>query len=58
MIGVSKEKVCLMFIATKVQRITNLLEKEKINNESLDDSVLDLISYSALLKCLLNDNEK
>jgi|GEM_PF-6097906 len=49
----------LTLIATKVSRIVNLLNpSKKINFESLDDSILDLFTYSFLLKCAYVESNK
>ena len=51
--GVGAELNCLNMIATKVARLGVLLNsKEQPNNESIDDTMLDLISYSILLKMI------
>ncbi|MGK6342873.1 hypothetical protein ACMGDK_11575 [Chryseobacterium sp. DT-3] len=55
--GITPEQQCLSLISTKVARLGNLLkETNKPNNESVSDSVIDLINYSELLYCLLNEN--
>jgi len=59
--GIGVELNCLNMIATKVARLGVLLNtKEQPNNESIDDTMLDLISYSILLKMIrteLNQNK-
>lgn len=48
--GISTEINCLSLIATKVARLGVLLNTDdKPNNESVEDSILDLINYSILL---------
>jgi len=54
--GLKPELNCLSLIATKVARLGVLLNSDKVNNESIEDSVLDLINYAILLKMLLNKN--
>lgn len=54
--GISAEKNCLSLIATKVARLGVLLDGKKPNNESLDDSIIDLAMYAILLYMLRNDN--
>jgi hypothetical protein len=57
-VGVSAEINCLSLIATKVARLGNLLNsKEKPNNESIRDSVLDLANYAILLDMLLSEKK-
>lgn len=56
--GISAEVNCLSLIATKVARLGNLLNsKEKPNNESIRDSVLDLANYAILLDMLLSEKK-
>lgn len=51
---------CLALIATKVARLGVLLKNENAepNNESVKDSVLDLITYGCLLEMLLEETTK
>ena len=49
---------CLILIATKVSRLGVLINsKEEPNNESIEDSVLDLANYSVLLLMIINENK-
>jgi hypothetical protein len=51
--GISPELNCLSLIATKVARLGVLLNsKNKPNNESISDSIVDLTCYSVLLSML------
>lgn len=57
--GISPELQCLSLIATKVARLGTLLSAStKPDNESIDDSVLDLANYTVLLKMLLTQNPR
>ena len=47
--GISTEQHCLALIATKVARLGNLYSGKTPNNESIQDSILDLFNYAALL---------
>lgn len=50
------EQNCLSLIATKVARLGVLLNSGKApNNESINDSVIDLINYGVLLSMLLEE---
>jgi CTP synthase (UTP-ammonia lyase) len=49
------EKVFLMFTTVKIARIVELLTKEN-KNESLEDSLMDLINYAALMFAYRKDN--
>jgi len=54
--GLNAELNCLSLIATKVARLGVLLNSDKTpNNESVQDSVLDLANYSILLSMILKD---
>ncbi len=54
--GLKPEQNCLSLIATKVARLGVLLNLDKSpNNESINDSVLDLANYSILLSMLLSE---
>ena len=51
--GLTAEQNCLSLIATKVARLGVLLSGyAHPNNESVDDSIIDLISYGILLHML------
>lgn len=57
--GISPEVQCLSLIATKVARLSVLLHSQnEPNNESISDSIIDLINYAALLDMLLSDKEE
>ena len=54
--GLTPELNCLSLIATKVARLGVLLSTlSKPNNESVQDSILDLANYSLLLSMILKD---
>ena len=56
--GLNAELNCLSLISTKVARLGVLLNSEKEpNNESVQDSVLDLANYSILLSMILKDKQ-
>lgn len=58
-IGVGVDKAILVRILDKIARISNLLDKEaKVDDESIDDTLLDLINYSAILKAYISRNRK
>ena len=49
---------CLNLIATKVARLGVLINTDKEpNNESIEDSVLDLANYAVLLSMIINENK-
>ena len=47
---------CLNLIATKVARLGVLINTDP-NNESIEDSVLDLANYAVLLSMIINENK-
>lgn len=54
--GSTAEQNCLQLIATKVARLGQLLNSSKApENESIEDSLLDLANYSFLLHCIKAD---
>lgn len=55
--GLNAELNCLSLIATKVARLGVLLNSTGTpNNESVEDSLLDLGNYTLLLRMILQDN--
>lgn len=55
--GLTAEQNCLSLIATKVARLGVLLDPQagEPNNESVDDSILDLANYAILLGMIRAD---
>lgn len=53
--GLTPEQNCLSMIATKVARLGVLLGGKTPNNESIEDSLLDLANYGVLLACIRED---
>jgi hypothetical protein len=47
--GITTQQHCLALIATKVARLGNLYSGKTPNNESIQDSIIDLFNYTALL---------
>ena len=57
--GLSPKRNCLSLIATKVARLGVLLKNEsEPNNESIEDSLIDMANYTLLLIMLLRDEQK
>jgi len=50
------EQNCLSLIATKVARLGVLFQGKVPNNESIQDSVLDLANYAVLLDMIISEN--
>ena len=55
--GTSGRVACLHLIATKVARLSQLFTGKIPNNESIEDSILDLINYGILLDMLVADSK-
>lgn len=56
--GLTAEQNCLSLIATKVARLGVLLASgDSPNNESIEDSILDLNGYAFLLSCIRKDTQ-
>jgi len=54
--GLTPQQNCLSLIATKVARLGVLLkEKSEPNNESIEDSLVDMANYTLLLIMILRD---
>ena len=53
--GTDAKQIALDLIAVKVSRLGNLFHSEKVNNESISDSILDLANYSILLHMIVNE---
>jgi len=57
-VGVSIEKGILVRMMDKVSRISTLLEKEsQVKDEAIEDTLDDLINYTAILKSYLIDKK-
>jgi hypothetical protein len=57
-VGVSVEKGIMVRMMDKVSRISTLLEKEaQVKDESIQDTLDDLINYTAILKSYLKDKK-
>jgi len=55
-IGQKPYEQCLSMISQKVSRLSNLFKQDrKPNNESIQDSILDLIGYSFLLDAIVEE---
>lgn len=57
--GISPEIHCLALIATKVARLGVLFNKEgNPSNESVQDSISDLITYGFLLQAIVEEKKQ
>ena len=57
-VGVPTEKGILVRMMDKVSRISTLLEKEsQVKDEAIEDTLDDLINYTAILKSYLTDKK-
>lgn len=57
MTGRTPAQACLSLIATKVARLTELLEGKSPKHESIEDTTLDLCCYGQLLNMILEEQE-
>jgi len=58
-VGITPQQHCLALIATKVSRLGNLLQPNTTPcNEAVEDSMLDLFVYSALLNMINKESIK
>ena len=56
--GVSVEQGIVVRMADKISRIGTLLQKEaKVKDEAIEDTLMDLINYTAILKSYLKNNK-
>lgn len=56
-VGISAPRQILSLIATKVARLSNLIDRPGTqNNESIEDSILDLSAYTDLLYCMMQES--
>jgi hypothetical protein len=46
-----RDKVFVWPIANKLSRLASLLKSGKVNNESVEDSLIDIANYVILWKC-------
>ena len=53
--GIKTEQQILSLMATKVARLGNLFKGKTPNNESIDDSIIDLAKYTFLLYCYFRE---
>lgn len=58
-VGVSLDRGILVRSMDKMTRISHLLDRDGVvKDEKIDDTLLDLINYIAILKVYLNDKSK
>ena len=56
--GISPEQTLLTLLGMKLSRLTQLISKgKKAKNESVEDTLLDLINYVVLLRGMLREQE-
>jgi len=54
MVGVSPERASLVRVADKLARVSNLLDKDNdVKDETVADSIHDIINYMAILKSMI-----
>lgn len=56
--GISPEQTLLTLLGMKISRLTQLVSKgKKAKNESVEDTLLDLINYVVLLRGMIKEQE-
>jgi hypothetical protein len=58
LVGVGPKRAVLVRISDKLARISNLIDRvgtEKVKDEKIDDTLLDLCNYSAILLAMIQD---
>lgn len=59
LVGVKPDRAILVRISDKLARISNLLEKENlVKDETIEDTLIDLINYSAILVAYLYEQKR
>lgn len=59
LVGVPETRAILVRITDKLARVSNLLDKDPaVVNESVTDTLLDLINYTAILKALMEEQNE
>ena len=57
-VGVSPERAILVRMMDKMSRISNLLEREEeTKDEKIEDTIVDIINYGAILKAFLEKTD-
>lgn len=58
-VGVDPKRAILVRMMDKMARISNLIDKEaQVKSESIDDTLMDVINYAAILKSYIKRNAK
>lgn len=58
-VGVGVERAILVRISDKLARISNLVEKEAmVKDEAIEDTLVDLANYAAILKVYIANKKK
>lgn len=59
LVGISPERAILVRVSDKLARISNLLDKEnEVKDETIYDTILDMINYMAILHAFLLDRSR
>lgn len=60
LIGITPERAILVRISDKLARISNLMnpgKKAQVSDEAIEDTILDMINYLAILRAFLQDEK-
>ena len=59
MVGVPPDRAILVRISDKLARVSNLIDKPaEVSDETIDDTILDMINYLAILHSYVSNNKK
>lgn len=60
LIGITPERAILVRVSDKLARISNLMnpgKKVQVSDEAIEDTILDMINYLAILRAFLQDEK-
>lgn len=58
-VGVSPDRAIMVRLMDKMSRVSNLLSQEAaVKDEAIEDTLTDIINYTAILKSYLKNNPK
>ncbi len=58
LVGLKPEQALLLQMTNKLSRIGNLLGGKEAKHEAIEDTLVDLINYSAILKAYIEHGKK
>ncbi len=59
LVGVSPDRAILVRVMDKISRVSNLLSQDNaVKDESIDDTIKDIINYMGILRSYIKNNKK